>query len=29
MKRRWRDFKAWDVDGVCTDYAQEARHFFG
>ena len=29
MKRRWRDFKAWGVDGVCTDYALEAREFFG
>jgi hypothetical protein len=29
MKRRWADFKAWGVDGVCTDYALEARDFFG
>jgi glycerophosphoryl diester phosphodiesterase len=28
-KRRWADFKAWGVDGVCTDYALEAREFFG
>jgi glycerophosphoryl diester phosphodiesterase len=27
-KRRWRDFKDWGVDGVCTDYAREAREFF-
>ena len=29
MKRRWADFKAWGVDGICTDYANEARDFFG
>jgi hypothetical protein len=29
MRRRWEDFKAWGVDGVCTDYALEAREFFG
>jgi hypothetical protein len=29
MKHRWADFKAWGVDGVCTDYALEARDFFG
>jgi glycerophosphoryl diester phosphodiesterase len=28
-KRRWADFRAWGVDGVCTDYALEAREFFG
>ena len=28
MLRRWKDFKAWHVDGVCTDYALEAREFF-
>ena len=28
-KRRWQDFKNWGVDGVCTDYALEARDFFG
>jgi glycerophosphoryl diester phosphodiesterase len=27
--KRWKDFKAWHVDGVCTDYALEAREFFG
>ncbi len=29
MKRRWHDFKAWGVDGICTDYPLEAREFFG
>jgi glycerophosphoryl diester phosphodiesterase len=29
MLRRWSDFKAWGVDGVCTDYALEAAEFFG
>jgi glycerophosphoryl diester phosphodiesterase len=29
MKQRWRDFKAWGVDGVCTDFALQAREFFG
>ncbi len=29
MKRRWQDFKAWGVDGVCTDYPLEAKEFFG
>jgi hypothetical protein len=29
MKQRWRDFKAWGVDGVCTDYPLAARDFFG
>jgi glycerophosphoryl diester phosphodiesterase len=28
MRRRWVDFKAWGVDGVCTDFALEAREFF-
>lgn len=28
MKKRWKDFKSWQVDGVCTDYALEARDFF-
>jgi glycerophosphoryl diester phosphodiesterase len=28
MVRRWRDFRDWGVDGVCTDYALEARGFF-
>lgn len=28
MLGRWKDFKAWHVDGVCTDYALEAREFF-
>ena len=26
--RRWDDFKKWGVDGICTDYALEARAFF-
>ena len=25
---RWAQFKAWGIDGLCTDYALEARHFF-
>jgi len=29
MKRRWGDFKSWQVDGICTDYPLEAREFFG
>jgi glycerophosphoryl diester phosphodiesterase len=29
MKQRWRDFKSWGVDGICTDYPLEAREFFG
>jgi len=29
MRRRWQDFKAWEVDGVCTDYPVEAQEFFG
>ncbi|MDB6109878.1 MAG: hypothetical protein JWR69_1628 [Pedosphaera sp.] len=28
-KRRWQDFKTWHVDGICTDYALEAKAFFG
>jgi hypothetical protein len=27
--RRWQDFKTWHIDGICTDYALEARDFFG
>lgn len=26
--RRWADFAAWRIDGVCTDFAWEAREFF-
>ena len=26
--RRWREFKDWGVDGLCTDYALSAREFF-
>jgi glycerophosphoryl diester phosphodiesterase len=29
MLRRWQDFKSWHIDGICTDYALEARDFFG
>ena len=29
MFRRWKDFKAWQVDGICTDYALEAKDYFG
>lgn len=29
VRRRWQDFKAWGVDGVCTDYALEAQEFLG
>ncbi len=29
MRRRWQDFKDWGVDGVCTDYAIDAKEFFG
>ena len=25
---RWAQFKAWKIDGLCTDYALEARDFF-
>jgi len=28
MRRRWQDFKAWGVDGVCTDFPVEANAFF-
>ncbi len=28
MLRRWADFAAWQVDGVCTDFALEARSYF-
>lgn len=28
MVRRWADFKAWGIDGLCTDYPLEARSFF-
>ena len=27
MKRRWKDFKDWGVDGICTDYPIAAREF--
>lgn len=26
--QRWADFKTWNVDGLCTDYAREASTFF-
>jgi glycerophosphoryl diester phosphodiesterase len=26
---RWAQFKDWKIDGLCTDYALEARDFFG
>jgi glycerophosphoryl diester phosphodiesterase len=26
--RRWRQFKSWGIDGLCTDYALPAREFF-
>lgn len=26
---RWAEFKAWGIDGLCTDYALDARRFFG
>ena len=26
--RRWQQFKAWGIDGLCTDYALSAREFF-
>jgi hypothetical protein len=29
MLRRWADFKSWHIDGICTDYALEARDYFG
>ena len=28
MRRRWADFKAWGIDGLCTDFPIEAREFF-
>jgi hypothetical protein len=28
MKQRWRDFKAWGVDGVCTDHPVAVRELF-
>ena len=28
-RRRWAEFKNWQVDGLCTDYPLEARDFFG
>ncbi len=27
-RARWADFKAWKVDGLCTDFPVEAREFF-
>jgi glycerophosphoryl diester phosphodiesterase len=27
-RKRWADFKAWGVDGLCTDFSLEAREFF-
>lgn len=27
-RRRWDDFRQWGIDGLCTDYALEAREFF-
>ena len=26
--KRWRDFKNWKIDGLCTDFALSAREFF-
>jgi len=26
---RWANFKEWKIDGLCSDYALEARDFFG
>jgi glycerophosphoryl diester phosphodiesterase len=26
--KRWREFKEWQIDGLCTDYALSARAFF-
>jgi glycerophosphoryl diester phosphodiesterase len=26
--KRWRQFKDWKIDGLCTDYALSAREFF-
>ncbi len=28
MLKRWENFRTWQVDGVCTDYALEAQKFF-
>lgn len=27
-RHRWADFAAWGIDGLCTDFALEAREFF-
>lgn len=27
-RKRWQDFKSWHIDGICTDYALEAKEFF-
>ena len=27
-RARWAEFKAWGIDGLCTDYALSARDFF-
>jgi glycerophosphoryl diester phosphodiesterase len=27
-RRRWADFKAWGVDGLCTDFPLEAQKYF-
>ena len=26
--KRWRQFKEWGIDGLCTDYAMSAREYF-
>lgn len=26
--KRWREFREWGIDGLCTDYALSAREFF-
>ena len=26
--KRWQQFKAWGIDGLCTDYAVSAREYF-
>jgi len=26
--KRWQDFKNWEIDGLCTDFALSAREFF-
>lgn len=28
-RRRWQEFAAWGVDGLCTDFTFEAAEFFG